>query len=104
MTRKTQQSPSQQTTTPVNQQALQNISNTVQSAASTPYTPYTGELTAGINGQETAGINTINQGENSAKPYYAQAGTLASNAANPLTNSEIQQFQNPYIQNVVNAT
>jgi hypothetical protein len=101
---KTQTSTSQQTTTPVNTAALQNIYGTVANAAATPYTPYGGQLTAGINAQQTAGINTINSGANAAQPYYAQAGQLASSAANPLTSSEIQQFQNPYTQNVVNAT
>lgn len=104
MGNKTQTSTSQQTSTPVNTAALQGISNQVASAAATPYTPYTGELTAGINGQQTTGINTINAGANSAQPYYAQAGQLASSAANPLTAAQIQQYQNPYTQNVVNAT
>lgn len=101
---KTQTSTSNQTSTPVNQAALQSIYGQVASAASTPYTPYSGELTAGINGQENAGINTINQGANSAQPYYQQAGQLASSAANPLTAAQIAQYQNPYTQSVVNAT
>lgn len=101
---KNQTSTSQQTSTPVNQAALQNIYNTVQGAASTPYTPYTGELTAGINGQQTAGINTINAGANAAQPYYQQAGQLATGAANPLSAAQIAQYQNPYTQSVVNAT
>lgn len=100
----TQTSTSQQSTTPTNLAGLQSISNQVASAASTPYTPYGGQLTAGINGQQTAGINTINAGANAAQPYYAQAGQLASSAANPLTAAQIQQYQNPYTQNVVNAT
>lgn len=101
---KTQTSTSQQSTAPTNLAGLQSISNQVQSAASTPYTPYSGELTAGINSQQSAGINTINQGANSAQPYYQQAGQLASGAANPLTASQIAQYQNPYTQSVVNAT
>jgi hypothetical protein len=101
---KTQQQTSQQTTTPVNQAALSNIYGAVANAAATPYTPYNGQLVAPVNSQQTAGINTINAGANAAQPYYAQAGQLASSAANPLTSSEIQQFQNPYTQDVVNAT
>src|SRR6185437_15339586 len=104
MGNKTQTQTSAQTTTPINQQALQSIYGQVSNAAQTPYTPYTGELTAGINGQQTSGINTINQASNSAQPYYAQASNLASSAANPLTAAQIQQYQNPYTQNVVNAT
>lgn len=104
MTSKTQQSNSVQSTAPVNTAALNQIYGQVASAASTPYTPYTGELTAGINGQQTSGINATNAAANQAQPYYAQAGQLASDAANPLTAAQIQQYQNPYTQNVVNAT
>lgn len=101
---KTQQSTSQQTSTPVNQQALSQIYGQVANAAQTPYTPYGGELTAGINGQQTAGINTINSASNAAQPYYNQAAGLVNSASNPLTAAQIQQYQNPYTQNVVNAT
>lgn len=101
---KSQTQTSQQTTTPVNQAALQNIYNTVSNAASTPYTPYSGELTAGINGQQTAGINAINNASNYASPYIQSAAGLVQGAANPLTAQQIQQYQNPYTQNVVNAT
>jgi len=101
---KTTQQTSQQTSTPVNQAALQNIYGQVQSAAQTPYTPYGGELTAGINGQQTAGINTINSAANAAQPYYSQAGSLINSASNPLTAAQIAQYQNPYTQSVVNAT
>lgn len=93
-----------QSTAPVASGDIQNIYGKVASAASTPYTPYSGELTAGINGQQTAGINNINGAANYASPYFSQAGSLASNASNPLTTQQIQQYQNPYVQNVVNAT
>ena len=99
----TQQNTTQQTT-PINQAALQQIYGQVAGAASTPYTPYSGELTAGINGQQTAGINATNAASNYASPYIQSAAGLTQNAANPLTAAQIQQYQNPYTQNVVNAT
>lgn len=101
---KNQTQTSAQTTTPVNQQALQNIYNTVAGAATTPYTPYSGELTAPVNSQQTAGINNINSAANYASPYIQSAANLAQGASNPLTAAQIQQYQNPYTQNVVNAT
>lgn len=101
---KTQTATTQQTTTPINQAALQSIYNTVAGAASTPYTPYTGELTAPVNQQQTAGINAINQASGYANPFIQSAAGLAQGAANPLTASQIQQFESPYIQNVVDAT
>lgn len=89
---------------PINQAALQSIYGQVAGAASTPYQAYNGELTAPVNAQQTAGINNINAASNYASPYIQSAAGLAQGAANPLTSSEIQQYQNPYTQNVVNAT
>lgn len=101
---KTQQSTSNQTTTPVNQQALSQIYNQVYNAAQTPYTAYSGELTAPVNSQQLAGTNTINSAVNAANPYYSQASNLIQGASGPLTASQIQQYENPYTQSVVNAT
>jgi len=93
-----------QTTTPINQAALQNIYNTVSGAASTPYQAYAGELVAPVNQQQTAGINAINSASGYASPYIQGAAGLVRSAANPLTADQIQQYQNPYTQSVVNAT
>jgi hypothetical protein len=101
---KTQTATTAQTSTPVNSAALQQIYGQVANAAQTPYTPYNGQLVAPVNAQQTAGINNINMAANQAQPYYTQAAGLASGAANPLTAAQIQQYQNPYTQNVVNAT
>jgi hypothetical protein len=72
--------------------------------AQTPYQAYTGELTAGINGQQTSGINNINANAGFATPYVQQAAGLASGAANPLTSAQINNYMSPYTQDVVNAT
>ena len=75
-----------------------------QGVASTPYQAYTGELTAPVNAQQSLGISGINANANSAQPAVGQALGLASGAANPLTASQIANYQNPYTQSVVNAT
>lgn len=100
----TQQQSTASSTTPAGLAQLQSIYSKVADAASNPYNPYTGELTAGVNNQQQTGINNINANANYAQPYIQQAGTLASGASNPLTAAQIQQYQNPYTQNVVNAT
>lgn len=101
---KSQTSTSSSSTTPNNLAGLQSIFNQVQSAASTPYQAYNGELTAGINGQQTQGINNINANAGYANPFIQSASGLVQGAANPLTQSQIQNYQNPYTQSVIDAT
>lgn len=96
-----------QSSTAPNPQAMalyQQILQGAQGVAQTPYQAYTGQLTAPVNSQQTAGINNINANANSAAPAIGQATSLAQGAANPLTASQIQNYQNPYTQNVVDAT
>src|SRR5579871_4305682 len=73
-------------------------------AAATPYQAYTGQLTAPVNSQQTAGINNVNANAGFATPYVQQAAGLATGAANPLTQGQIQNYLSPYTQDVVNAT
>jgi hypothetical protein len=72
--------------------------------ASTPYQAYTGEGVAGINAQQMLGIGNINAGAGFASPYIQQATQYANQAAQPLTASQIQQYESPYTQSVINAT
>lgn len=85
-------------------QAYRDLLTRAQGVASTPYQAYTGELTAPVNAQQQLGIGNINQNANFAQPFVQQAAGIASGAANPLTQQQIQQYQNPYTQNVVDAT
>ncbi len=75
-----------------------------QGVASTPYQSYTGELTAPINAQQQAGIGNINANANYASPYIQQAAGLAGASTAPITAQTIQQYQNPYTQQVIDAT
>src|SRR5882762_9359630 len=75
-----------------------------QGVAGTPYQSYTGQLVAPNNAQQNAGISNINANAGFANPYIQQATGLASGAANPLTQSQIQNYMSPYTQNVVDAT
>jgi len=94
-------------TTSANPQAAalyQQILQQAQGVAATPYQAYSGELTAPVNAEQTAGISGVNAAAGQAQPAIAQATGIAAGAANPLTAAQIQQYQNPYTQNVVNAT
>lgn len=96
-----------QTSTSPNPQAGAAYSSLLTQAgnvAATPYQAYQGELTAPVNAQQTAGISGINNYANFAQPYIQQAAGLATDASTPLTAAQIQQYQSPYTQSVVNAT
>jgi hypothetical protein len=72
--------------------------------ASTPYQGYTGELTAGVNSQQQAGIGNINANANYASPFISQAAGLAGASSAPIDAATIAQYQNPYTQQVIDAT
>lgn len=81
-----------------------NLLSQIQNVAGTPYQAYSGQLVAPVNAQQQAGIAGINTNANYAAPQVQQAAGLASGAANPLTQNQIQSYYSPYQQNVVNAT
>lgn len=70
-------------------QAYLALLNRASGVAATPYQGYGGEEVAPINGQQTAGIGTINQ-------------TVAN--TQPLSASDIQKYQDPYTNEVIGAT
>jgi hypothetical protein len=84
--------------------AYTDILSRAQQVAQSPYNPYTGQLVPEVNAQQTLGISNINQNANYAQPYIQNAAGLATSAATPLTSADIQQYVNPWTQNVVNAT
>lgn len=93
-----------QNTTPAGLAQLGQIWNQVQSVASQPYTPYTGQLTAGLTSTQQSGINNINAAQGSAQPYFDQAAQYATQGAAPISAGAIQNYENPYTQSVVDAT
>ena len=84
--------------------AYTNLLNEAQATASTPYQAYTGELVAPVNAQQQTGISNINANANYAQPYIQQAAGLATQGATPITQQQIQQYESPYTQDVVNST
>lgn len=85
-------------------QAYSDLLTQAQNTAATPYTPYSGEMVAPFNAQQNAGVAGINSYSDFAQPYIQQAAGMATNAAKPLTAAQIQQYESPYTQQVVDAT
>lgn len=89
---------------PVAGAAYTDLLSRAQGVASTPYQAYSGELTAPVNAQQTAGIANINSNAGFAQPYIQQAAQYANNAAAPITADQIQQYSNPFTNQVIQAT
>ena len=66
---------------PAGLQNFQDIYNTANQAASTPYQPYGGQLTAGLNDTQLAGINNINMAQGAAAPAINHGGELIQQGA-----------------------
>ena len=85
------------------------VTQQAQNVAATPYTAYSGPLVAGINGQQTTGINAVNSASGIQNGYNGAAAGLtgaASTAIDPNTvNAQsINNYMSPYNTDVVNAT
>lgn len=89
--------------------AYQNIIGQAQDVAATPYTPYTGQLTAGLTEPQNQAIAGLGAAQGAYQPYYDKASTLADQSTTALTPMEFNQaaidkYSNPYTNDVVNAT
>lgn len=72
--------------------------------ANTPYQSYGGEFTAPVNQQQQTGIGNINANAGFANPFVQQAGQDINSGVAPITGADIQNYQDPYTQQVVDAT
>jgi hypothetical protein len=84
--------------------AYSDLLGQAQGVAAIPYVPYTGELVAPVNPQESLGIGNVNAAAQFSLPSTMEGLNLASSAAQPITSGQIQQYESPYTQQVVNAT
>jgi hypothetical protein len=69
-----------------------------------PFQTYGGEFVAGINPQQYGGIGGINRYAESAQPAISAAEMMALSGATPISSGDIQNYYNPWQQNVVGAT
>src|ERR1043166_2832428 len=72
--------------------------------ARNPWQDYGGEFVAPVNQQQYAGTGGLTRYGEAAQPYIQTAGGLALSGATPITAGDIQNYYNPWQQNVVGAT
>jgi hypothetical protein len=91
--------------------ALSDAAAKVQQTAATPYTPYTGQMVADFTPTQQQAFDLVGANVNTAQPYLNQAQTDFGSATRPLwqgvqqfSPDAIQQYMNPYTQNVTAAT
>src|SRR5262245_35885425 len=80
------------------------VINQAQQTAQTPYNPATQTTVAGFNPQQLQAFNNINASSGNYQPLLSQAGGFAQQAAGPITPEQIAAYQNPYTQQVIDAT
>jgi hypothetical protein len=69
-----------------------------------PYTPYTGELVAGLTPDQQTAFEQLKSAYGSQTPFIDRATELANLGASPLQASAIASYLNPYQNQVVDAT
>ena len=87
----------------------QAVTGQAQQVAATPYQAFGGQLVSPINQQQTTGINAVNDASGLQNGYNAGATGLAAASSatiNPTAYSgtQLQQYENPYQNDVINAT
>ena len=89
---------------PAAMSAYYDLLNRASGVASTPYTPYSGQLVAPFNQQQNTGVAGINQYSNYAQPFMQTAEGMATDAAAPISEADIARYQSPFTQQVIDAT
>ena len=91
--------------------AYQNLVSNAQSTASTPYSAYSGQLVAPMNGTQNQAINQVMGAQGIENPYLNMAtNAVSTSQTNPWSTTQqyspsaIQSYYNPYQTDVVNAT
>lgn len=69
-----------------------------------PYTPYTGQLVAGLTPGQQQGIANIQASQGMALPFIQEGAGLTREAARGITPELYERFYSPYIRDVANAT
>lgn len=95
---------SSQQYTPRGLDALNDIWSRVQEATSSPYTPYGGQMVAGLTPLQQTGITNIANAYGSAQPYFTEAADYARTGAAPINPNDITRYVSPYTSQVIDAT
>lgn len=91
------------------QDAYQGLVGQAQETAAQPFTPYTGQLVAGLTPEQTQGIAGVSAAQGQAQPYYGQSLDYWNQSAQGIaptafSGDALQQYMNPYQQQVIDAT
>ena len=91
--------------------AYTNAINNAGQVASQPYTPYSGQMVAGLTPDQTASMNTVDNAQGMMQPYTQAAVQATNNSQTPIWSnvqqfspSGIAQYMSPYTQQVVDTT
>ncbi len=89
--------------------AYKDVTSKAQSTAGTPYTPYGGQLVADMNSTQNQALSGINNAQGAYQPYFNQAQGLVNQGTQgyspaAFSQTALQQYQNPYTQDVINST
>ncbi len=94
-------------TTAPNPQASQDYLSLMakaQKLSAQPYTPYTGQLVANLTPEQQTAFSEMGNAYGAAQPYLNQASQYATLGSSPIQASAIQNYLNPYQQDVIGAT
>lgn len=85
------------------------VTDQAKQVAATPYTPYGGQLVAGLNPTQNSAIQGIQNSQGAYNPYAQAAQGYISQGTNQITPSQfstsaVQQYENPFQQDVINST
>lgn len=80
---------------------LRRTSERVEDVASLPYTPYGGQLTAGLTPEQLQAIQQVQGIWGTTQPFMDQAAEYFNTAAQPLTPEDIERYYNPMADKVM---
>ena len=78
--------------------------NMARQAVQQPYTPYTGQLVAGMTPTQQQGLANINASQGMALPFINEGAGYTREAARGITPELYDRFYSPYVRDVANAT
>lgn len=89
--------------------AYTDLLNRGNQTANQPLQQYQGPLVAGFTPDQSNAFNQVEQASGIAQPFYNTAAQYAAQGANPIqtqqfSNNAIQQYQNPFTQQVIDST
>ncbi len=75
-----------------------------RNAINQPYTPYSGQLVAGMTPMQQKGMSAISNAQGVSRPYYDEATKYTQQAAQGITPELYQRFYSPYVKDVADTT